>query len=88
MECFVNYLHPELAALVPVLMIVGKVIKMSFPGLKSKIPLILMLISIPWALSVTAINGSNWLNITLTAIVQGIICAGMAVFGYEMFKRK
>ena len=89
---FLPHIHPELSILIPVLYIVGYAIKSFKPSIKKNIPLILLaggiLLSCLWVIGTSEVNGDNLYNLIFTAIVQGTLCAGMAVFGYEAFVKR
>ena len=84
---FTSYINPELLALVPVLYFIGYALKRS--KLPSKhIPLMLMaggiIIAAVWGLS----QYSNTVAGTIfTSIVQGVLCAGAAVFVNQLIKQ-
>lgn len=84
---YINYIRPELLILIPVLIVIGKILKNSVLNNKY-IPLILGVISIflscLWVLGNTS---DNIPNAILTAIIQGILCAGAAVYGNQIFKQ-
>jgi chromate transport protein ChrA len=85
MDAFTNFVRPELLVLIPVLVFVGIALKKS-TGVKDKmIPLCLLGIGIVlatiWVLATSALDSpQNILLAVFTAIVQGALCAGGAVF--------
>ena len=81
-----DYIKPELLILIPVLNIIGEIIKQTKINDKY-IPLILGIIGI--ILSCVFVIGSagfSTLNL-FAAIVQGILCAGASVYGNQIFKQ-
>jgi L-cysteine desulfidase len=80
-----EYISHELLALVPVLNIIGVFIKRSEKISNNLIPAILggigIVLSILWVLSTsTFFTWHDVLKAFFTAIVQGILCAGAAVY--------
>lgn len=72
-------LHAALVPLVPVLMIIGSVLKQTpkFPDW-----------AIVWALLILgAIAGSSVLGFSFEGIINGIIAAGMAISTHQTFKQ-
>ena len=81
-----EYIRPELLILIPVLYIVGEIIKQSKVNDKY-IPLILGGVGVVLALIwVIGSAGVNTLNI-FAGITQGILCAGAAVYGDQIIKQ-
>lgn len=85
-----NLINPEIFLLVPVMWILGLFIKKSEINSK-KIPLIILIISIIlsllYVLTPTFPNSSQmWYNTTINGIGQGILIAGLTVFGNELGK--
>ncbi|WP_040209903.1 phage holin family protein [Clostridium polynesiense] len=73
-----SYIIEKALILVPVLIIIGQVIKNL--EIKDKyIPLILMLFGILGALAIMGMNAE--------AVIQGILVAGAAVFGNQLYKQ-
>ena len=78
MEDFTMYLIEESLVLIPVLLILGKMLKMSI--LQDKyIPLVLLVIGIGFAI---AIHGGS-----VDSIIQGILVTGAAVFTHQLVKQ-
>jgi len=77
----VEFIKPELLILIPVLWIIGKAIKCS-DAPNGNIPVILGFIGITlaglWVMGYHAV---------FTAIVQGVLVAGIAVYGHHLYKR-
>ena len=90
---FTNFIDPALLVLIPVLLVLGKIIKDYLGGVDSRyIPLILgvlgVLLAILWVLPTSLV--STWQDVMLaafTAFVQGILCAGAAVYGNQIYKQ-
>ena len=86
---FTQYIRPELLALVPVLYVIGTWLKKSTLR-DENIPLCLGIIGVSLAsLLVLAAGGYaiGWLIAIFTAITQGVLCAGAAVFANQLFKQ-
>lgn len=87
-----EYIYPSLLILVPVLWIIGKMLKDNNRIHNKHIPLILGVISIILA-AIQVLSGaelSGWrdhLAAIFSSIVQGILCAGLAVYGNQMVKQ-
>ena len=85
---FLKYIEPELFLMIPVLWVLGKILKeASF--LKNKwIPLILgftgILLAVCWVAGETR---PFTLTAFFTAVCQGILCAGAAVYGHQLVKQ-
>ena len=81
-----EFIKPELLVLIPVLYVVGEIIKNS--KIKDEIiPLILGVTGVIMAsLYVIGTAGFGALNI-FAGITQGILCAGAAVYGDQIIKQ-
>lgn len=88
---FTDYIKPELLILIPVLYIVGLVLKKS--ALSDKfIPLILggtaILLSGVWTFATCEISDYHCvLNGIFAAVTQGILCAGTSVYANQLYKQ-
>lgn len=88
---FQEYIKPELLVLIPVLYLIGKGIK--HMEIKDKyIPAILgavaVALSVVWVLASADLGtAQNVLLAVFTAITQGILTAGAAVYGNELFQQ-
>ena len=87
-----NYIQPELLILVPVLIIIGAIIKHYTQADNRWIPLALTIIGVVlctiWVLGTMPIVA--WADIAtaiLTSIVQGVLVAGAAVYGNQLYKQ-
>lgn len=74
-----NFIMDEALILVPVLMVLGKIIKQSQVIPSRFIPLSLLVISI--------ILTNIMLGFSFEAFIQSILIAGAAVFGHQLFKQ-
>ena len=88
---FTDYIRPELLALVPVLYIIGTWLKKS-TFRDENIPVFLGCVSIGLAslyvLASFSLNGiREWMTAIFTAITQGVLCAGAAVFTNQVLKQ-
>lgn len=82
-----DYIRAELLILIPVLMIVGKIFS-DTKAIKNKyIPMLLgisgIVLSVIYTISLYGLS----LNTIFTGIVQGILCAGTAVYGNQIYKQ-
>ncbi len=79
MELLNEYLLQEALIVIPVLLILGKIIKET-DVLKDKyIPLTLLGVGIVFAIALIGFN--------VDAVIQGVLVAGAAVFGHELYKQ-
>lgn len=76
---FLNYIIDKALVLIPVLLIIGQIIKM-IPNAKDWI--------IPWVLLVLGVVMSclmmGW---GVDGVIQGVLVAGAAVFGNQLYKQ-
>lgn len=78
-ELLTSFLLEQAMVLVPVLMIIGAMLKKT-----PRMPHWL----IPWALLLLGVAGGLvLLGKTPEAVIQGILAAGMAVFGHQLYKQ-
>lgn len=87
-----DFIDPRLMVIVPVLWIVGKIIKDATNTNNKHIPLILggagVVLATVWVLATSHITTwQNGLLAAFTAFVQGILCAGLAVYGNQVLKQ-
>lgn len=83
-----DYIAPELLLVVPVLWVFGKLLKEAAFVRDKYIPLILGGVGI--VLSVCYVAGSGAAVTAagiFTAVTQGILCAGVAVYGHQLVKQ-
>lgn len=79
MEFLNEYLIEEALMVIPVLLILGKIIKET-PNVKSwLIPYFLLFIGVVLTVFLLGFN--------IDAVIQGILVAGAAVFGHELYKQ-
>lgn len=89
---FTSYIDAALLVLIPVLYLIGNGIKSS--GIDNKhIPLILgatgIVLAVVWVLATSDITGwQGGLLAAFTAIVQGVLCAGAAVYTNQLIKQE
>lgn len=87
-----NYIKPELLVLVPVLYLLGLMIKKTEYIKDKYIPIIICLVSIflaiLYVLATAELGGFRNIVIAIfTSITQGILCAGCAVFINQSYKQ-
>jgi hypothetical protein len=86
-----NYVKHELLSLVPVLIISGRFLKKStLPN--NLIPITLgitgIVLSGTWVLATSPLHSFQDVMLAIfTSIVQGILCAGAAVYGHQLVKQ-
>ena len=78
------YVHHELLITIPALVIIGQAVKNLHRLIKKYLPLLLMIVSVTmsviWSLTTYELS-------MLAAVIQGILCAGAATWGYETVKQ-
>ncbi len=79
MELLNEYLIQEALVVIPVLLILGKIIKETTLIKDKFIPVTLLVVGIAFAVALIGIN--------VDAILQGVLVAGAAVFGHEFYKQ-
>ena len=85
MDYIINYINPELIVLVPVLYVLGLMIKDGIAIPNTAIPAVLggvgVLLAVAWCMATVQPVGLWAIVLTLvTAVMQGILCAGAAVY--------
>lgn len=84
---FQTYIKPELLILVPVLYVIGTMLKKTKRVDDRMIPAILgeigMVLAMLWAISTEGLSGIG----VFTGLTQGILCAGMAVYTNQLVKQ-
>jgi len=79
-----NYVRPEIMVLIPVLVIIGLMLKKISRVKDWTIPIILGLVGVVLAISTFGfVEGFTGPTI-LTGIIQGILAAGMAVYVHQL----
>lgn len=89
MEEIVSYISPELLVLVPVLYLVGMGIK-RYGSDDRVIPLVLGLLGMMLACLyefATMSGGDSVAMVLFTGLVQGVLCAGCAVYANQIYKQ-
>ena len=92
MDYIINYINPELIVLVPVLYVLGKMIKDSLVIPDTAIPAVLgvvgVLLAVVWCMA-TAQPVDLWAFALalVTAMMQGVLCAGVAVYADQLGKQ-
>lgn len=85
---YLDFIRPELLILVPLLYVVGMMLKQAEFVRDNYIPLILggvgVLIAICYVCGDAAVFSTTAIA---TALTQGILCAGVAVYGNQVFKQ-
>jgi len=86
------YIKPELLILIPALCFFTEIVKSSFKLDHHRIPLIIGIASIflssVWVLAESDITHyRDVLMAVFIAIVQGLLCAGAAVYFYQVYKQ-
>ena len=92
MDYIINYINPELIILVPVLYVLGRMIKDSFVMPDTAIPAALgvvgVLLAVVWCMATVQPVGPWAVLLTLvTAVMQGVLCAGAAVYMDQLGKQ-
>jgi uncharacterized membrane protein len=84
-----NYIKPELLAGIPILIIIGKILKETIPNKTRFIPLILGIFGMIFGVAYTIIFSieTEISHAVLTGIMQGILIAGAAVYGHQLIKQ-
>lgn len=92
MEQILQYVKPELLILIPVLYLLGMLIKKTELINDKMIPIIIgisgILLSIIWVLATSELNNAqNILIAVFTGLTQGILCAGVSTFANQIYKQ-
>ena len=92
MDYIIEYINPELIVLVPVLYVLGRMIKDSFVMPDTAIPAVLgvvgVLLAVVWCMATVQPVGLWAVLLTLvTAVMQGVLCAGVAVYADQLGKQ-
>lgn len=78
-ELLYEYIVEQALIVIPVLLILGKIIKET-PVFKDwLIPYVLLILGVVFSISLIGFN--------VEAVIQGILVSGAAVFGHELFKQ-
>ena len=87
---FSQYIRPELLVIIPVLGLIGAFMKKARPQICKYIPLILGGAGAVLGVAYTLLfpkEGCDMLQNALMGLIQGVLCAGMAVYGPKLGKR-
>lgn len=83
-EEILKYILPEILILIPVLIILGQAIK-QIPKVKDwSIPIFLAFIGIVLSILILGFENGFTGQIILNGLIQGILCAGMAVYVHQL----
>ena len=85
---YLDFIKPELATLIPLLYVIGMMLKQADFVKDNFIPLILGGGGVLIAICYVCGGGSTFsLTAVATAVTQGILCAGVSVYGNQVFKQ-
>lgn len=87
---FSQYIRPELLVIIPMLNLIGVFMKKARPQICKYIPLILGGAGAVLGVAYTLLfpkEGCDMLQNALMGLIQGVLCAGMAVYGHQMSKQ-
>lgn len=85
---YVDFIRPELLTLIPLLYVVGMILKDAAFVRDNFIPLILGGVGVMLAICYVCGDTATFsLTAVATAVTQGILCAGVAVYGNQVFKQ-
>lgn len=85
---YLDFIRPELLTLIPLLYLIGVMLKQAAFVRDNFIPLILGIVGILLAICYVCGDTATFsLTAIATAVTQGIFCAGAAVYGNQVFKQ-
>lgn len=92
METIMNYVKPELVVVAVVLYFIGLALKKTEKMSDKFIPVILgiagIVLALVWVLATSTLTGyQSVLMAIFTAIVQGILCAGLSTYVNQIWKQ-
>lgn len=92
MEAVMNYVKPELVVVAVVLYLIGLALKKTEYISDKFIPIILgimgIVLALVWVLATSTLTGyQSVLMAVFTAIVQGILCAGLSTYANQIWKQ-
>lgn len=92
MEAVMNYVKPELVVVAVVLYLIGLALKKTKKVSDKFIPAILgimgIVLALVWVLATSTLTGyQSVLMAVFTAIVQGILCAGLSTYANQIWKQ-
>lgn len=82
-----DYIYPELVCLIPVLAVLGKLLKEAGFFADRWIPLALGCVAVLLAVGYLVGDGSWNAHALAAAATQGLLCAGTAVYGHQLIKQ-
>ncbi len=83
----VKFLDPAVAIIIPVLAVVGMMMKKSEKVADWKIPIWLGVVGVVLATGIIFSTKGFTVNNALSALIQGILCAGTTVYGHQLQKQ-
>ena len=84
---FEDYITPELLVLIPVLYLIGASLKRYERFSDKNIPIVLGIIGIVIAMVYESSVIGFSADMIYTSVIQGILCAGCAVYGNQLVKQ-
>ena len=87
---FSQYIRPELLVIIPVLGLIGAFMKKARPQICKYVPLILGGAGAVLGAAYTLLfpkEGCDMLQNALMGLIQGVLCAEIAVYGHQMSKQ-
>lgn len=85
---YLDFIRPELLTLIPLLYIVGMILKDAAFVRDNFIPLVLGGVGVVLAICYVCGDAATFsLTAVATSVTQGILCAGVAVYGNQIFKQ-
>lgn len=82
-----QYIRPEFLALIPMLIVIGKLLKEASFFDDRLIPIALGACGVLIAVCYQVGDGADSLSAIVSAVIQGILCAGTAVYGNQIVKQ-
>ncbi len=79
MELLNEYIIEQALIVIPVLLILGKIIKETPNAKDWHIPYILLILGVAFTVALVGFN--------VDGIIQGVLVSGAAVFGHELYKQ-
>jgi multisubunit Na+/H+ antiporter MnhC subunit len=79
MENISQYVAPEVLFIIPALWIIGYFLKMTPKVANAVIVWVILLIGVVLAIATIGLSAEGF--------VQGVVCAGVAVLGHQLFKQ-
>lgn len=82
-----QHIMPELLVMIPVLYVIGAMIKSSAVVDSRWIPLILGVVGVALAVAYVVGVGGVQGDSVIVGVMQGILCAGATVYSHQMYKQ-